>query len=55
MSMDGAGLPSVLPADVLAELKETAQKLCAPGAKMGSGQEQANMNMHWLRIGDPKP
>ena len=32
MSLAPVGLPSVLPADVLAELKETAKMLCAPGA-----------------------
>ena len=32
MSTHG-GLPSTLPADVLAELKETAAKLCAPGPR----------------------
>jgi len=32
MSLAHGGLPSTLPADVLAELKETAAKLCAPGA-----------------------
>lgn len=33
MSLAHGGLPSTLPADVLAELKETAAKLCAPGAR----------------------
>ena len=31
MSLALGGLPSVLPQDKLAELKETAAKLCAPG------------------------
>ena len=31
MSLAPIGLPNVLPADVLAELKETAKMLCAPG------------------------
>lgn len=31
MSLTHGGLPSTLPADVLAELKETAAKLCSPG------------------------
>ena len=31
MSLALGGLPSMLPQDKLAELKETAAKLCAPG------------------------
>ncbi len=33
MSLTHGGLPSTLPADVLAELKETAARLCAPGPR----------------------
>merc|ERR1712224_384109 len=42
------GLPAVLPADVLAELKETATKLCAPGKGFLAADESAGP---WLRAG----
>merc|ERR1712224_973147 len=42
------GLPAVLPADVLAELKETATKLCAPGKGFLASDESAGP---WLRAG----
>jgi len=42
------GLPPVLPADVLAELKETATKLCAPGKGFLAADESAGP---WLRAG----
>mmetsp|Transcript_69453 Transcript_69453/g.160929 ORF Transcript_69453/g.160929 Transcript_69453/m.160929 type:complete len:386 (+) Transcript_69453:58-1215(+) len=42
------GLPNVLPADVLAELKETATKLCAPGKGFLAADESAGP---WLRAG----
>mmetsp|Transcript_24569 Transcript_24569/g.51005 ORF Transcript_24569/g.51005 Transcript_24569/m.51005 type:complete len:385 (+) Transcript_24569:53-1207(+) len=48
MSLAGAGLPSVLPADKLAELKETAAKLCAPGKGFLAADESAGP---WLRAG----
>eukprot|EP00490_Sorites_sp_Unknown_P019681 CAMPEP_0114684980 /NCGR_PEP_ID=MMETSP0191-20121206/59855_1 /TAXON_ID=126664 /ORGANISM="Sorites sp." /LENGTH=198 /DNA_ID=CAMNT_0001968675 /DNA_START=45 /DNA_END=637 /DNA_ORIENTATION=+ len=40
------GLPSMLPADKLAELKETATKLCAPGKGFLAADESAGP---WLR------
>jgi len=42
------GLPSVLPADVLAELRETAAALCAPGKGFLAADESAGP---WLRAG----
>eukprot|EP00403_Amphidinium_massartii_P026717 CAMPEP_0178402592 /NCGR_PEP_ID=MMETSP0689_2-20121128/16922_1 /TAXON_ID=160604 /ORGANISM="Amphidinium massartii, Strain CS-259" /LENGTH=53 /DNA_ID=CAMNT_0020023499 /DNA_START=69 /DNA_END=226 /DNA_ORIENTATION=- len=42
------GLPAVLPKDVLAELKETATKLCAPGKGFLAADESAGP---WLRAG----
>jgi len=42
------GLPSTLPADILAELKETATKLCAPGKGFLAADESAGP---WLRAG----
>jgi len=42
------GLPPVLPADVLKELKETATKLCAPGKGFLAADESAGP---WLRAG----
>jgi len=42
------GLPSVLPADVLAQLKETATKLCSPGKGFLAADESAGP---WLRAG----
>jgi len=42
------GLPSVLPADVLAELKDTATKMCAPGKGFLAADESAGP---WLRAG----
>jgi len=47
-SLAHGGLPSVLPADVLAELKETATKLCAPGKGFLAADESAGP---WLRAG----
>ncbi|CAE7793740.1 hypothetical protein AK812_SmicGene48699, partial [Symbiodinium microadriaticum] len=46
MSLALGGLPSVLPADKLAELKETAEKLCAPGKGFLAADESAGP---WLR------
>ena len=46
--MAHGGLPSVLPAGVLAELKETATKLCAPGKGFLAADESAGP---WLRAG----
>eukprot|EP00438_Fugacium_kawagutii_P025174 Skav204196 [mRNA] locus=scaffold3425:59255:60409:- [translate_table: standard] len=48
MSLAHGGLPSVLPANVLAELKETAAKLCAPGKGFLAADESAGP---WLRAG----
>merc|ERR1719236_187467 len=42
------GLPAVLPAEILAELKETATKLCAPGKGFLAADESAGP---WLRAG----
>jgi len=42
------GLPACLPQDVLAELKETATKLCAPGKGFLASDESAGP---WLRAG----
>jgi len=42
------GLPACLPKDVLAELKETATKLCAPGKGFLAADESAGP---WLRAG----
>jgi len=42
------GLPANIPADVLAELKETATKLCAPGKGFLAADESAGP---WLRAG----
>ena len=42
MSLAPVGLPNVLPADVLAELKETAKMLCAPGATQQVCRERAS-------------
>jgi len=42
------GLPSNLPADILAELKDTATKLCAPGKGFLAADESAGP---WLRAG----
>jgi len=42
------GLPSVLPADILAELRETAAALCAPGKGFLAADESAGP---WLRAG----
>ena len=47
-STNHGGLPSCLPADVLAELKETATKLCAPGKGFLAADESAGP---WLRAG----
>mmetsp|Transcript_59711 Transcript_59711/g.123555 ORF Transcript_59711/g.123555 Transcript_59711/m.123555 type:complete len:386 (+) Transcript_59711:55-1212(+) len=46
MSLALGGLPSVLPADKLAELKETAGKLCAAGKGFLAADESAGP---WLR------
>lgn len=46
MSLALGGLPSVLPADKLAELKETAGTLCAPGKGFLAADESAGP---WLR------
>merc|ERR1719436_1706030 len=48
MSLAHGGLPSVLPADVMAELKETATKMCAPGKGFLASDESAGP---WLRAG----
>jgi len=48
MSLEHGGLPSCLPADVLAELKDTATKLCAPGKGFLAADESAGP---WLRAG----
>jgi len=42
------GLPSNLPSDILAELKETATKMCAPGKGFLASDESAGP---WLRAG----
>jgi len=42
------GLPANLPAEVLAELKDTATKLCAPGKGFLASDESAGP---WLRAG----
>merc|ERR1719182_719334 len=42
------GAPSNFPADVLAELKDTAMKLCAPGKGFLAADESAGP---WLRAG----
>eukprot|EP00411_Alexandrium_monilatum_P052511 CAMPEP_0175432338 /NCGR_PEP_ID=MMETSP0095-20121207/52832_1 /TAXON_ID=311494 /ORGANISM="Alexandrium monilatum, Strain CCMP3105" /LENGTH=90 /DNA_ID=CAMNT_0016731835 /DNA_START=51 /DNA_END=320 /DNA_ORIENTATION=- len=47
-SVAHGGLPSVLPVDVLAELKETAAKMCAPGKGFLAADESAGP---WLRAG----
>jgi len=47
-SMQHGGLPANLPADILAELKETATKLCAPGKGFLAADESAGP---WLRAG----
>jgi len=47
-SLAHGGLPSVLPADILAELKETATKLCAPSKGFLAADESAGP---WLRAG----
>jgi fructose-bisphosphate aldolase class I len=46
--MAHGGLPSVLPTNVLAELKENAAKLCAPGKGFLAADESAGP---WLRAG----
>eukprot|EP00913_Durusdinium_trenchii_P003634 g3362.t1 len=48
MSLTHGGLPSLLPANVLAELKQTAEKLCAPGKGFLASDESAGP---WLRAG----
>ena len=45
MSLAPVGLPNMLPADVLAELKETATKLCAPGTSSAQGKQQPCKNV----------
>lgn len=47
-SAQHGGLPACLPADVLAELKETASNLCAPGKGFLAADESAGP---WLRAG----
>merc|ERR1719443_1977251 len=47
-TVEHGGLPACLPADVLAELKETATKLCAPGKGFLASDESAGP---WLRAG----
>ena len=47
-SVAHGGLPSTLPADVLAELKGTATALCAPGKGFLAADESAGP---WLRAG----
>jgi fructose-bisphosphate aldolase class I len=42
------GLPTTLPADILAELKATAEKLCTPGKGFLASDESAGP---WLRAG----
>jgi len=42
------GLPASIPADILAELKETATKLCSPGKGFLAADESAGP---WLRAG----
>jgi fructose-bisphosphate aldolase class I len=48
MASAHGGLPDTLPADILAELKETATKLCAPGKGFLAADESAGP---WLRAG----
>jgi len=47
-SAQHGGLPANLPADILAELQETARKLCAPGKGFLASDESAGP---WLRAG----
>merc|ERR1719392_573932 len=47
-SLTHGGLPSNLPANLLAELKDTATKLCAPGKGFLAADESAGP---WLRAG----
>jgi fructose-bisphosphate aldolase class I len=47
-SIAHGGLPSMLPSEILAELKDTASKMCAPGKGFLAADESAGP---WLRAG----